>query len=531
MKRGVASAIVLFLFLSSSAFAGSLWRDTTPDNTKERLFSIFSDIESTGPTEGNVKKLEDFVRDLPSSPVTDEAISRLASIYIEKKRFKEAGALYQRLLENFPLSPYKAESLWGLGYSRYRMGDTAGARKTLKEVLSNPSSLTLMVKAKGLLSAIEGIENPSKAQRKMLIGAVLPLKGDYSAFGENTLKGILLAAGVFAGGAQSSVEVMVKDSGETEESVEKAMEELKDEGVIGVIGPLLSSTALPAAHFAQKRGLPAILLSQKEGVPESGDYVFRNFLTPKGQAQKVASYATRTLGLRRFAVLRPENPYGEELSRHFKEAVKKNGGLIVGEVSYPADKRDFAAELKSLFSVKVKEELKGRRRITEYTPAAKIEALYIPDYHTTVAQIAPHLAYYNIKGVQLLGGNGWNSKELLKLAGEYVEGAVFVDGFFPESKRKASAEFVEGFKRAFGYTPGILEAEGHDSAMIMLSSLRTGASDRKALKEEIAKAAIEGATGAIRFDTSGEAIKELFILRVKKGNIVEVPGPKGPGGR
>ncbi|MBI5560534.1 MAG: penicillin-binding protein activator [Deltaproteobacteria bacterium] len=543
MKIRVTAAAVSFLILRSIIFAAPSWSETY----RERLFSVLNDIEKAGPTDKNTSALEDFILSHPSSPVTDEAISRIASIYTEKKDFKKASDYYQKLLENFPASPYKAESLYGLGYCRYRMGDMGGARKTLKEVLSNPdSTLTLTVKAQALLSALEEIETGEietveKGVRRTHIGAILPLKGEYSSFGENALRGILLAANIFPEGGgegggrpQEGVEVVTEDSGEDEESARKAMEKLSNAGVVGVVGPLLSATAQSAANLARQKSIPSIVLSQKEGIAGRGDYVFRNFLTPKAQAKAIASYAIRTLGLRRFAVLYPENSYGTELALRFKEAVKKNGAAIAGEVSYAAEKKDFSSELKTLFAVKMKEELRGRRRITEYTPTAGIDALFIPDYYTTVAQIAPYLAYYNVKGVQLLGGNGWDSKELLRLAGDSIEGAVFADGFFPGSKRKGTEEFVGRFRKTFGYTPGILEAEGYDSATIMLSSINNiyanpggeRLSDvREALKGSIANTAIEGATGSIRFDSGGEAVKELFILKVKKGNIVEVETP------
>ncbi|NIQ94532.1 MAG: hypothetical protein GWN87_10185, partial [Desulfuromonadales bacterium] len=61
------------------------------------------------------------------------------------------------------------------------------------------------------------------------------------------------------------------------------------------------------------------------------------------------------------------------------------------------------------------------------------DALFIPDYADRVGMIAPQLAYYGIEELPLLGINGWNSPDLLRVAGAFVEGAIFVDGFFAYS--------------------------------------------------------------------------------------------------
>ena len=518
-------AVFLILLLASAFSCAALAEEVAPEKI---LRTIMEGIERGEPDEQGIRGLEDFISAYPASPVTDEAAFRLASIYIQKKDFKKASGHYKRLLEKFPLSPYKMESLYGLGYCLYRVGDIREAAAPLKSVLENTgSSVALKVKAQGLLSAIEDAARKKSDRPLPLIGAILPMKGEYANFGESTLKGILLAANVFgaekAEKEKTGFDVMIKDSGESDKETEDAIKELSEEEVMGVVGPLLSATATSAAKAAQKEKLPAIALSRKEGLPEIGNYVFRNFLTAKQQSQAIAEYAMRRLGLKRFAILYPENPYGKELASHFKEAVKKNGGLISGEMSYPPEKKDFGSELKTLFGIKTKEQLIGRRHATEYTTTAHVDALYIPDHYTTVAQIAPYLAYYNIKGVQLLGGNGWNSPELVKLGGEYVEGAVFVDGFFAESKKKGTKEFLERFKKAYGYTPGILEAESYDAAMILFSALKGNPKNRDAVRDSIEKTELpEGATGKVRFTPEGEAVKELFLLQVKKGNITEI---------
>ncbi len=523
MKRKIAAAAVILLLSASLSDARIFWSENA---ATEALWRIFEDIELNGATDTNTAELERFIYTYPAFADTDEAVIRIASIFADKKDFRRAATFYQMLLEDFPASPHKMEALYGLGYCQYRNGMIMEAKSNLESVVSTPNtSLTLRVKAQILLDAIESIISTLKQEAdRPAIGAVLPLNGLYAAFGDDALKGILLAVEEFVKKGGMDIEVRVKDSGSRDVSAEELAEQLlRDDNVMGIVGPLLSRTAPAVARTTQSRMVPAIVLSQRDGIPETGDFVFRNFLTPKQQAETIAEYAIDTEGLKSFAILYPDNTYGRDLAYHFRNAVMSRGGTIAGEAKYAPGKKDFGKELKALFDIKVERRLVGRRLVAEYTPGIEVQALYIPDYYASVAQIAPYLAYYNIKDVVLLGSNGWNSPELIELAGEYVEGAVFVDGFFPRSNRKGTSDFVRRFKKVYGYEPGIIEAEAYDSAMIMLAAIAQNATDRLAVRDIIEKTEIpDGATGRIHFDEYGDAVKELFLLKVEDGRIIEV---------
>lgn len=522
MKRTLAILIVALLLASGAVQASWL---KTP---KDVLWGIFEAIEERGSTDENIERLQDFIGAYPNSAVTDEALLRLSELLIKKKRFEKAASYCEKLLSDFPLSPYKDEALYLLGYSNYRMGNIADASSYLASVVDSPTAtLTQKVKATIILDTIADVERLlSVPEPPHLVGAVLPLKGAYRKFGEKALKGILLAAGVFNEGGKDNVEIKLINTVDLEEPLESAIEELiYDNRLGGIIGPLLSKNATEVARFSQDHGVPLIALSQKEGLPSMGDYVFRNFLTPRAQADTIAGYAVKVLGKKSFAILYPENNYGRVLKREFRRAVEELGAVVVGELSYKPGKKDFAQELKTLFGIEVEERIIGRRHVARYTPTVEVDALYIPDYYPSVVQIAPYLAFYNIKGVQLLGSNGWNSPKLPQLAGEYVEGAVFVDGFFANSKRWATEEFVRRFKNTFGYTPGIIEAQAYDAAMIMFNAIES-ASMRMFVKDAIKSTVdFEGATGTIHFSPEGEAIKELFLLKIEGKRIVEIEDP------
>ena len=54
----------------------------------------------------------------------------------------------------------------------------------------------------------------------------------------------------------------------------------------------------------------------------------------------------------------------------------------------------------------------------------------------------------------MLGESGWNHPELVKRAGAFVEGAVFMDGFFAGAADPQVREFVQNYRAMFNYDSG-----------------------------------------------------------------------------
>lgn len=376
--------------------------------------------------------------------------------------------------------------------------------------------------------ALEAPPSTATPASNIRLGVILPLSGKYAQFGEQALKGILLAADIFESsspeGKGVNLEIIIKDTKDDPLITEKAVEELgADEGVVAVIGPLLSITALGAAKKAQQLKIPMIALSQRPGLTNTGDYIFRNFLSPLEQARAIANYAMDTLRCKKFAVLYPSSSYGIELANLFKEEVKKGKGEIVADEQYREGQTYFGKEITKLFKVKETEKREGRRQTKTFEATVAADALYIPDYFDTIGLIAPHLAYYNIKDVKLLGSNGWNSPKLIELAGKYVEGAVFADGFFRGSKREPTVYFVNNFKNLYAIEPEILSAQAYDAVKIIIEAIIIQREKKQDIRDSIANLKdFHGATGDITFGKDREAVKDLFILTVKNGKIVEV---------
>ncbi|MBA4423654.1 MAG: hypothetical protein C0390_11265 [Syntrophus sp. (in: bacteria)] len=364
---------------------------------------------------------------------------------------------------------------------------------------------------------------PQSVQR-YAIGCILPLSGRNAAYGNRALDAVLLAAGVFNASKETQIRILIEDSQSESAVAGAAVGKLAAAGVTCILGPLGSQEAVEAAKEAQRLKIPILTLTQREEITGIGDHVFRNFLTAAMQVRTVVHYAQAELGLRRFAVLYPDDPYGNEMAHLFREEVRRKGGEVRKEKSYKTDQTDFAEEILALGGVAPVNPGTGVAMEILPKPTPDFDALFIPDSHDRVAMIVPQLAYYNLTRTRLLGTSGWDSPGLLKIDPKQLEGAVFVDGFFADSFRPEVNDFIENFYTAYEREPGTMEALVYDAADM---TVRVLVENRGGTRDAFRKSLLQlnrypGVTGRTSFPPTRDAEKDLFVLMVKDGKIVQV---------
>jgi ABC-type branched-subunit amino acid transport system substrate-binding protein len=113
------------------------------------------------------------------------------------------------------------------------------------------------------------------------------------------------------------------------------------------------------------------------------------------------------------------------------------------------------------------------------------------------------------------------------MASGYTKNVILADGFFAESKSPRVRNFVEKYEAAYQKPPGFIEAIAYDSAMIVMEALAfSDATDRGDLKDILLNMRdFPGVTGNTSFDATGDAVKDVYILRIKNDRFVELKPP------
>ena len=423
---------------------------------------------------------------------------------------------------------------------------------------------------------IEEISTKSVYSR-YTIGCLLPLSGYFKDFGGKALKGIELALGQFCSQIdRPSIKIIIKDTGSDPDVAVNAVKELFEEHVAAIIGPIF--TAEHAALEAQNRGIPIITITQKDNITDIGDYVFRNFFTPKMQVETIVSYAIEELDLKNFAILYPNENYGKVFMNLFWNEVMAYNGKVVGVESYELDSTDFADPIKKLVGLyyELPEELKNADEMIEdedtevdleeieyeieaegeheeeaidevsednYVeeeeeaieeeepveadepePIIDFDAVFIPDSPKRAGLIIPQLSFYDVDNVYLFGTNLWHSDILIKMTRQYVQNAIMPDIFFAESSSEKVRDFVMTFEKTFREKPDFIEAVSYDTAMMLFQIVsRPDVRFRSEVKNELMKLSnFQGVTGLTSFDNNGELQKNLYLLKIKGNKFVEL---------
>lgn len=400
---------------------------------------------------------------------------------------------------------------------------------------------------------------PSTQGASGTLGVILPLSGSLAGFGEESLRGILLAAGIFeapsTNGSPPNLRLLVRDSQGSPEGASAAVRSLDHSEVVALLGPLLGPEAEAAAEVADAAGIPLLALTAREEVARGRPEVFRLGLSPRSSVEILVDYAVHTLELGRFAVLYPKNEFGRGYRDLFWNAVERSGGRITAVAGYDPEATDFAGPIRSMVGFTLlrpeeREALEEREkllRIAERSPPEKaaelreeaaaltgpdeeplppivdFDALFIADDHEKAALIAPQLAFHEISGVRLLGPGGWNHPDLLRIAGRHVDGAVFADAFDAASDFPPTRAFTEAYRAAYGEDPGVLAAQAFDAATLALVQLARSGASRDALRRGVlGVSAFPGVSGVTSIGPDGNARKRPYLLTVEGRRIVSL---------
>jgi len=346
---------------------------------------------------------------------------------------------------------------------------------------------------------------PVQAKDVVKLGCITPLTGDVKTFGESQKNGFLIAIEEYSKTGKYQITPFIADDrNDATEGTNAALKLITQDKVYGIIGPLTSKVAIPVSEIAEKNKVPMVTGSATNPKVTVYDnkrkpYVFRACFIDPFQGSVAANFAIKELKVKSAAVLYDVgNDYSKGLAEFFKATFEKGKGQIVGYESYQKDDVDFSALITKI-SVK------------------KPEVIYIPDYYNKVALIARQVREKGLKAA-MMGGDGWDSPELIKVGGAAIVGNYFTNHYSPERKDKVAEAFIERYKQKHGMVPDALAALGYDAAMIYLQCLDKA---KKPIPEEVMKVLtnlknFKGVTGTISFDKNGDPIKSAVILRVEK---------------
>jgi branched-chain amino acid transport system substrate-binding protein len=337
------------------------------------------------------------------------------------------------------------------------------------------------------------------------IGFITPLTGDVKTFGESAKNAFSIALEEYGKTGRYAIQPMIADDrNDPTEGANAALKLITQDKVLAFIGPLTSKVAIPVSEIAVKYKVPMITgtaTNPKVTVHDNRrkPYVFRACFIDPFQGTVAATFASRDLKAKTAAILYDVgNDYSKGLAEVFRSTLQKAKGSVVAYESYQKDDVDFSS-LVTKVGIK------------------KPDVIFLPDYYNKVALITRQIRERGVRSL-LIGGDGWDSPELVKIGGNAIIGGYFTNHYSAERKDKVAEKFISRYKEKYGAVPDTFAALSYDATMILLKTLDgLKQPTAEALSKSLAQLKnFKGVTGTIGFDKNGDAVKSAVILKVEK---------------
>lgn len=452
----------------------------------------------------------------------------------------------ERIVSDPEFAFIRAQAAYRLGLLKLRNKDFDGARKQFSLASDWGQGSPVQSQAESYLTQVDS----RRRVDPYTVGTVLPLTGRHAPIAQKTLRGLQLGLGIY-GPERSNFKLAVVDSEGTPEGARRAVERLvTEDNVIAVVGSLLSREASSVAQKTEELGVPSVALSQKSGLTEGGSYIFRNAVTSAMQVRELVHLAMDQLGMKRFAILYPNDSYGVEYANLFWDEVLAKGGSISGAQIYSPAETDFRGPIKRLvgtyyldgrkteYQTRLRDWYRKQKKITTresppddlLPPVVDFDAIFIPDTPKALGQIAPMLVYQGVSNIRLLGTNIWNSTELVRRGEKNVENALFVDTNLVNDPAFKTSKFFRDFVKTFGEEPGQFEAQGYEVGQMLRLAISNGERSRSGLAESLnGLRQFQGVGGVLSMNEQRELTRPLTPFIVKQSEIVTWnPGYESP---
>lgn len=344
------------------------------------------------------------------------------------------------------------------------------------------------------------------------IGHAAPLTGNIAHLGKDNENGARLAideanaAGVEIGGKKVKFELLSEDDQADPKTATTVAQRFVDAKVAAVIGHLNSGTTIPASKIYSDAGIPQISPSATNPQYTQQGYktAFRVIANDVAQGKALGEFAIDNLKAKKIAIVDDRTAYGQGLADEFEKAVKAKGGEVIGREFTTNSATDFKAILTSI---------KGKKPDVVF-------------YGGMDAQAGPMAKQMKQLGVaaKLIGGDGFQTGEFIKLAADAAEGQFASTPGMEKEKMPGWSDFNTKYKAKFNTDIQIYAPNTYDATNVVIAAMKKANSVEPAkFLPEVAKTDYNGVTGNLKFDDKGDVVGgAVTVYQVKGGKWVAV---------
>lgn len=283
--------------------------------------------------------------------------------------------------------------------------------------------------------------------------------------------------------------------------------------VLGVVGHLNSGVAIPSSVKYEEGKLVMVSPANTavKLTEEGKKTVHRICARDDAQGPKAAMYAKNTLGVKTAFLIHDKTAYGQGLADQVKLQFEKDGVQVLAYEGITQGEKDYSAVL---------------NQVTAKNPDIIFFGGLYPEGGILVKQ-AREKGY---KGY-FMGGDGLDSSDMIKIAGDAVEGVVFTSVAGDVTQTEEGKKWAEEYKKTTNKPLETYSVYGFDSMNVILNGVLEAIKangGKKPTREQVLEAVhktkdFQGQFTKVSFDDKGDNVTaDVFIYKYDKGKSVFV---------
>lgn len=354
------------------------------------------------------------------------------------------------------------------------------------------------------------------------LGFSAALTGDTAVYGLDMQQGAQMAAADFGKEVVPgfSIEIVSEDdlcTGAGGTTV--ANKFAADPQIVGAVSFMCSSSEIPGTEILDKAHIASISPSATGTVVVSRGLqtVFRTANSDVVQGKVDGDFLTKELGLKEIAIIHDGSVYGEGLANIVKQTIEADGGKVTDFEAITVGEKDFRATLTKI-------------------AANQPKAVFFGGFWAEAAVLATQMKEVGLQDAIFMSADGTYSPKFIETTGAAGQGAY--TSFGSSIKGATYDDFVKAYETAGNKPENIVfSPQTYDAVHVFAEALKIAAKPdadgnlvigRKALADAVRSIKIDGTTGPIAFDETGDrpASATNVVIYQVKGDKWEQVFPK-----
>lgn len=350
--------------------------------------------------------------------------------------------------------------------------------------------------------------NSNNIKEKVNIGAVIPLTGDYGAYGNYMKQGMELALNdaIMNGNIKKGeVKLIFEDSKANPQIAVNSFNKLISIDKVVATIPATSGVTLAMKPIANNKKV--ILVNATaigNEIEDASDYMYSIIPNADFEGKYLAEYAFKKLNKRNIAIVYRNDPSGKSFNESISKKFIELGGKVVYQDSHQPNEENFTILI---------DKIKNYRNI---------DAVFVMSFGPEVANFAKNAKEKNLNK-QIITYETFHSPKSIEIAKDAANGIIFcspkfnVDSNMPEIKvLKENIYKKYGGQKEFNY----FIAAHYDAMSLLLKAVSEGNRRGEEIKKYFdSMKYFDGITGRIKFSSFGSASVAMSIYTVKNGKF------------